>query len=144
MAPNPDVLRRKLLSIEQAVSRLRSFGPVDVRALETDGKLEWSVERGLQVAAEALFDAGSHVLAGAFQEVADEYRQIPRRLVARGVLSPDTAARLEGLAGFRDVLVHEYASIHLDRVVEAMGRLDDLLAFVRDVQGWVERTQAAG
>jgi uncharacterized protein YutE (UPF0331/DUF86 family) len=135
-----EVLRRKLLTIEQAVSRLRSFGAIDVELLEADGKLEWSVEHGLQIAAEALFDAGSHVLAGAFQEVVDEYRQIAPRLAARSVLSADTASRLVGLAGFRNILVHEYATVRLDRVADALGRLDDFLAFVRDVEGWIERS----
>lgn len=138
MPADAEVIRRKLLTIEQAVSRLRSFGPVDAAMLETDGKLEWSVEHGLQIAAEALFDAGSHVLAGAFQEAVDEYRQVAPRLFARGVLSADTAARLAGLSGFRNVLVHDYATVRLDRVADAMNRLDDFLAFVRDVETWLE------
>src|SRR2546425_11875750 len=62
-------------------------------------------------AAEALFDAGGHILAGEFQEAVDEYREIPPRLLARGVISRETAKRLESLAGFRNVLVHEYADI---------------------------------
>jgi uncharacterized protein YutE (UPF0331/DUF86 family) len=139
MSPSADVLRRKLLTIEQTVRRLRSFGPVDVPLLEADGKLEWSVEHGLQIAAEALFDAGSHLLAGAFQEPVDEYRQIPPKLAAHGVLTQETAARLTGLAGFRNILVREYATVRLDRVVDAMSRLDDFLAFVRDVERWIER-----
>ncbi len=142
MSPSPDVVRRKLLTIEQAVSRLRSFGRVDVASLEADGKLEWSVEHGLQIAAEALFDAGSHLLAGTFQEVVDQYRQVPPRLVARGVISKDTADRLVGLAGFRNILVHEYATVRLDRVALAMERLDDFLAFVSDVEKWLEKYPA--
>jgi hypothetical protein len=60
--------------------------------------LQWAVEHGLQIAAEALFDVGSHILAGEFQESVDEYRDIPERLRARAVLSEATARRLDGLA----------------------------------------------
>mgnify|MGYP003694213511 CR=1 FL=1 len=42
----------------------------------------------------ALFDVGSHILAGEFQESVDEYRDIPGRLRARAVLSEATARRL--------------------------------------------------
>ena len=68
-----------------------------VERLESDLMLQWAVEHGLQIAAEALFDVGSHILAGEFQESVDEYRDIPGRLRARGVLSEATARRLDGL-----------------------------------------------
>jgi uncharacterized protein YutE (UPF0331/DUF86 family) len=102
--------------------------------------LQWAVERGLQVASEALFDAGNHVLAGAFAETADRYADVPVRLVARGVLAPATGARLRGLAGFRNVLVHDYAAVDLARVAAGCARLEDLDAFVRDVELWLGST----
>jgi uncharacterized protein YutE (UPF0331/DUF86 family) len=81
-----DVVRRKLVAIEQTVSRLRAWQPVTVERLESDLLLQWAVERGLQVAAEALFDLGSHLLAGEFQETVDRYAEVPPRLAVRGVL----------------------------------------------------------
>ncbi len=133
-----DVLRRKLLAIEQTVDRLQSWLPISASTLARDIQLQWAVERGLQIAAEALFDAGSHVLAGEFREVVDEYGQIATRLAARGVIHPETAERLSGLAGFRNVLVHEYADVDLDKVVDGLERLDDLERFVVDVASWLD------
>lgn len=92
------------------------------------------------MAAEALFDAGAHVLAAEFHEAVDEYRHIPKRLLARGVRRQDTATRLKGLAGFRNVLVHEYADIDLKRVHAGLGRLEDFDAFVADVERWLRET----
>lgn len=141
MTVEPDVVRRKLLEIGEATSHLRAWAPVTVEQLETDQQLRWAVERGLQVAAEALFDAGAHILSAEFQEAVDEYRHIPARLLARGVLSATTASRLRGLAGFRNVLVHEYATIDLQRVHAGLERLGDLDAFVADVEQWLERSE---
>lgn len=100
--------------------------------------LRWAVEHGLHLAAEALFDAGNHILAAEFQEAPDEYREIPPRLVSRGVISSATAARLESLSGFRNVLVHDYAAVDVLRVHAGLGRLDDFEAFVADVELWLE------
>ena len=77
-----DIVRKKLLQIDQATARLRSWMPVSLNTLETDLQLQWAIERGLQIAAEALFDAGNHVLAAEFHESVDEYREIPTRLAA--------------------------------------------------------------
>jgi uncharacterized protein YutE (UPF0331/DUF86 family) len=107
--------------------------------LEQDVMLRWAVEHGLHIAAEALFDTGNHILSGEFREAVDEYREIPPRLVARGVLSPGTAQRLESLAGFRNVRVHEYATVDVRRVHAGLGRLDDFEAFVADVESWLAR-----
>ncbi len=98
-------------------------------------------ERGLQIAAEALFDAGNHVLAAEFHESVDEYREVPTRLAARGVLTPETATRLASLSGFRNVLVHDYADIDLVKIDAALGRLDDFDAFVADVERWLQQSK---
>lgn len=137
MTVKPEVIRRKLLEIESAVGHLRRWMPVQRVTLENDQRLRWAIERGLQVAAEALFDAGAHILAAEFQETVDEYGQIPVQLRARGVLTDATAERLKGLSGFRNVLVHDYAAIDLTRLVGALDRLGDLEAFVGDVERWL-------
>jgi uncharacterized protein YutE (UPF0331/DUF86 family) len=132
-----DVLRRKLREIDDATALLRSWG-ITLERLHQDRQLRWATERGLQVAAEAVFDAGAHILSAEFQEAVDEYREIPTRLGARGVVTTATAARLKGLAGFRNVLVHDYAEVDLRRVYAALERLDDFDAFVADVVRWLE------
>jgi uncharacterized protein YutE (UPF0331/DUF86 family) len=137
MVLRADVVRRKLLAIDQAISRLRSWQPITQERLANELLLQWAVERGLQIAAEALFDAGTHILAGEFQEVVDRYAEVPERLAARSVLSVPTAARLQSLAGFRNVLVHDYADIDLGRVAAGAQRLDDFAAFIADVEQWL-------
>lgn len=101
--------------------------------------LEWAIERGFHIAAEALFDAGNHILAGEFADAADEYGQIPVRLAARRVIQPGTATRLRSLAGFRNILVHDYAAIDPQRLIEGLGRLDDFDAFAADVEAWLAK-----
>ena len=59
MTVEADVVRRKLLEINEATGHLCSWIPITVERLETDQQLRWAVERGLQVAAEVLFDAGA-------------------------------------------------------------------------------------
>ena len=140
MPVRAEIVRKKLLDIGEAVGRLRSWLPITVERLERDVMLQWAVEHGLQIAAEALFDVGSHILAGEFQESVDEYREIPARLRARGVLSDTTVTRLDGLAGFRNVLVHEYADVDLRRVHAGLDRLDDFDAFLADVDAWLAKT----
>lgn len=139
MPVRAEIVRKKLLDIGESLGRLRSWLPVTAERLESDFMLQWAVAHGLQIAAEALFDVGSHILAGEFHESVDEYRDIPGRLLARAVLSEAMARRLDGLAGFRNVLVHEYADVDLRRVHAGLDRLADFDAFLADVDGWLAR-----
>lgn len=118
--------------------------PISLEKLRTDLQLQWAVQHGLQVAAESLFDAGTHLLSGAFQESVDEYREIPERLAAHGVLTVETEARLRSLSGFRNILVHEYAAVDLRKLHATLSRLDDFDAFVADVVRWLDsRSESA-
>lgn len=54
-------------------------------------------------------------------------------LSRHGAIESDLAERLAGAVGFRNVLVHEYAVVDDDRVVAALGELDDLRDFVRAI-----------
>jgi uncharacterized protein YutE (UPF0331/DUF86 family) len=54
------------------------------------------------------------------------------------MLSAITAERLKSVAGFRNVLVHDYADIDLRRLHAGLERLGN---FIADVEGWL---QAAG
>lgn len=132
-----ELIRKKLLDLDQAVGRLRSWLPITRDRLEQDLMLQWAVERGLQLAAECLFDCGGHILVGEYRESLDEYRQIPVRLMAHGVISPSTEQRLRSLSGFRNLLVHDYADVDMDKLVAGVERLADFEAFVADIERWL-------
>jgi uncharacterized protein YutE (UPF0331/DUF86 family) len=88
-----------------------------------------ALERGLQVAAETIFDIGHHVLAGRGRPVPPKYRDVLPALVTDGVLTKGIAERLDGLAGLRNLLVHDYGIVDAARLWELVdSRLDDLRA----------------
>ena len=45
-------------------------------------------------------------------------------------------AELARLPGFRNVLIHEYVALDLDRVVDALGRLEPIEQFLETVRGF--------
>jgi len=65
-----------------------------------------AAERGLQLGAETILDIGNHILSAHFGASAKDYESIVGLLAQNGVLEEALAARLQGLGGFRDTLVH--------------------------------------
>jgi uncharacterized protein YutE (UPF0331/DUF86 family)/predicted nucleotidyltransferase len=64
----------------------------------------------------------------------EDYTEAVRNLAAFPEIPPELAAALEPLPGFRNVLIHEYVTLDLDRVVEALERLDSIDAFAEAVR----------
>jgi uncharacterized protein YutE (UPF0331/DUF86 family) len=48
--------------------------------------------------------------------------------------TPDLVRRLERLPGFRNILIHEYVALDLDRVVEALSELQPIESFAEIVK----------
>jgi uncharacterized protein YutE (UPF0331/DUF86 family) len=100
-----------------------------------------ALERGLHVAAETIFDIGHHVLAGRGLAVPPKYRDVLPALVADGILAAELGERLEGLAGLRNLLVHDYGVVDETRLWELVDtRLQDL----RDVHDAFARIPELG
>jgi uncharacterized protein YutE (UPF0331/DUF86 family) len=83
-------------------------------------------ERHLQVAAQCLLDIGNHVVAEQSLGTPDDAAGILDVLAAAGAIPGDLHARVRGLAGFRNVLVHDYLAVDQRFVHGLLGRLDDL------------------
>jgi uncharacterized protein YutE (UPF0331/DUF86 family) len=128
-----EALAERIALLRSTIARL---GDASMRTLDGDWD-QWALERGMQIAAQAVFDVGNHVLTGAFSVRAKQYAEIPPELARRGVISDVLAARLAGLAGFRNLLVHEYVAIDAERVRELLRtRLDDFRDFADAVEAW--------
>ena len=132
--PDPVVVRRHLLALDEALQVLRRHQGVTKEQLSADRERLWVVEHGLQLAAQNVLDVATHLAASAGRETPD-YATAIDRLGELGVLPAPFAASLRGIAGFRNVLVHGYLDVDLADVVDLHGaRLDDFVAFARHVE----------
>jgi len=63
----------------------------------------------------------------------EDYTEAVRNLAAFDEFSEDLVRELSMLPGFRNVLVHEYVTLDLDRAVEALDRLEPVESFMEIV-----------
>jgi len=135
-----DLVAKKLAGIETYVRELRELA--DTGAMSTDIKEQRFVLLTLQLAVQAALDAASHI-------VSDERLGEPERnaelfvlLSSAGWVPTELGSKLEKMAGFRNVLVHEYASVDLDIVRDIVEkRLGDLLQFAAAVRRRLARAR---
>lgn len=132
-------VRRHLLALDAAVVQLRKYRGRTVDELRSSLELLWVVERGLQLCAQNVLDVATHVAVKEGMDVA-EYAAAIDALGQLGVVSPELAGRLRGLAGFRNVLVHGYLEVDVERLHALLdSRLDDFVQFAAAVDAWLRR-----
>ena len=89
----------------------------------------------LLLAIETVIDLGSHVISSEGYPPPTSYSDVFKTLAEEGVLPPDLADRLMAMARFRNVLVHLYAEVDEERVLQILrGPLSDLDEFVTSLQ----------
>jgi uncharacterized protein YutE (UPF0331/DUF86 family) len=54
-----------------------------------------------------------------------------------GVLPPDFADQIAPIAGFRNILIHEYLVVDWDEVYENLANLDALSRFAALIRAWL-------
>lgn len=101
------------------------------------------VERNLEVAAQACIDVANRIISiEQLEKPQDSYEAI-LRLGEAGVLPQDFAQKLAPLAGFRNILVHEYLDINWDEVYQNLQELGDLYRFMDHIKDWLKREESS-
>ena len=130
----------RLRRLEDCVAELRRLRPPTVRDYATgDRGIRDRCERNLQIAVQCALDVGNHIIAEQVLRYPEDMGDIFSILAEAGILPADFATRVGPMAGFRNILVHDYLRIDHSKVYSALTQgLDDLLEFARYVQTWLE------
>ena len=124
-------LVERLAELRRHLDHLRQLRPrVPAReALERDLSLHNDVLFSLLTVCQLVIDIAGEISARRGERFED-YTQAVRNLATDERFSADLVRDLERLPGFRNVLIHEYVALDMDRVMEALGRLDPIDQFV--------------
>ena len=124
-----DLVAKKLALIETYVRELRELA--DPRALAGNVRERRFVEHTLQIAIQAMLDVASHIVSDEHLGEPDTNRELFDRLAAAHWISEPQRRVFVAMAGFRNILVHGYATVDVEVVRDIVEhRLDDLTDFV--------------
>ena len=125
-----DEIASKLEMLEEYVAILKGYQHHDVEDLMRDHTLRGAVERYIEVALECMIDIGEMIISKEKLKRPDTYRDVFLLLGEHGILPDDFAINLAPAAGFRNVLVHMYAKIDIDRLYYYLeNNLEDIERF---------------
>jgi len=126
-----DIILNKKESIERGIKQIRIYyGLPSEIPFEEDYLRQDAVALNLQRACEQCIDLANYVIKLRKLGLPKDSKESFRLLASNRTISADLAKKLEGMVGFRNVLVHEYQRMDIDLMIDVIeNRLDDLLLF---------------
>jgi uncharacterized protein YutE (UPF0331/DUF86 family) len=130
-------IERRLDELSERLARLQPLRDKTRSDFDQDPYLRDIVERNLEIAAQCCIDVSHRIIALEGAQKPVDYYDAILRMGELAVVPVDFARHLAPLAGFRNVLVHEYLAVDWDEVYRALQRLEDLERFAQYVRLWL-------
>lgn len=125
-----DVILNKAASIERCLRRIEEeYAGNDQNLVENQTKQD-AIVLNIQRACETAIDLAMYVVSQGKLGVPQDSRDAFALLQTAGLLTPDLAARMQRMVGFRNVAIHEYTRLNLEVVHSIITKqLDDFRTF---------------
>jgi uncharacterized protein YutE (UPF0331/DUF86 family) len=138
-------LVERLAELRRHLDHLREIRPRvgGVEALQRDLSLHNDVLFSLLTLCQLVIDVAGELSARRGDRFED-YTQAVRNLARDSRFDPPLVSKLERLPGFRNVLVHDYVALDLQRVIEALDDLGPIEQFAEIVRQVVASERPAG
>ena len=124
--------------LAEHVNDLRALQGVNFEEYVANKILRGYVERTLQVCVQICLDIGAHLIAEQGFRHPEDNKDVFIVLAEEGILPPDLLPRLIQMAGFRNLIVHDYARVDNALVYGILKRhLVDLESYARTINDFL-------
>ena len=134
---NIAVIENKISSVKKYLKILGRYKKYSRRELESDVDIRGALERYLYLAAQATIDLSEAVVAYKEFRKPSAISENFYILEEEGAISAELAEKLAGMAGFRNIIAHDYEKINYDIVYEilhkGLGDIEKFLAVIKNL-----------
>lgn len=127
-------IRERLVELTGFIADLKAQQGLSWDEFQTDTMLRRGIERTLQMAIECLLDTGNMLIAAEKWRAPENNRAVFQVLSEEGVVPANALQDYTKMAGFRNILVHEYTRLEPALVYGALRQAPADLERFRD---WV-------
>lgn len=120
----------KLEQLGEYVRILREYQPYDIEEIRNNRTLRGAVERYMEISLACMIDICEMIISSEKLRRPDTYREVILVLGQQDIIPKEFAKKLAPAAGFRNVLVHMYTDINLEKLYSYLQNdIDDLELF---------------
>ncbi len=134
-----EVIATRLARLAEHLSDLSALKPITLDEYQSNKILRGYVERTLQVCIQICLDVGNHLIAEFGFRHPERNRDIFIILHEEGIIPTSLLPDLIEMAGFRNIVVHDYTRVDNVIVYEILNHhLEDFSRFARAVTDYLD------
>ena len=130
---NPDIIKERMQEIEENIKILAELKGVDMEKFKSDPKIFKLAEYCLQISIQALLDICQYIIAGNNWQRPRDNQEVIKIIATNNIIPQDFAKRILPMAGLRNILVHDYLKIDLDKIYNHLQNLQDFREFQKHI-----------
>lgn len=115
-----EVVAARLEKLREYLKTLKAAQRYDIDRFTSDSFIHGTVERYLHLSIECLLDVGNHIIADRGFRKPETYGEILEILAEEGIIPQKLFRELQGMAAFRNVLVHDYLRLDREKVYQVL------------------------
>ncbi len=136
-----DIILNKKESIERCIKQIRNYYEIPSdKSLEEDYLRQDAIAINIQRACEQTIDLANWVIKNWKLGLPKESKEVFLLLAKENIISKKLADKLQGMVGFRNILVHQYQDVDIDIMILVIEKhLDDLIEFTNAVMEFAKK-----
>ena len=131
---NQSTIKAKINHIENNLQRLKEKQNITLEELKKNIDLQDIILHNLQLSIQGCIDIASYIISDQGWAVPDTLAGLFDILAKHKVISEELNGKLKKMVGFRNIIIHEYGSIDLNKVhTILMQDKKDIYTFLKQV-----------
>jgi uncharacterized protein YutE (UPF0331/DUF86 family) len=114
------LILRKIAGMSEYFDQLMEFRDITVESYSSEWKTQRIIERTLQMMIEVCADIAGHIISDSGYRIPKTYSDAFKILGEHGILDEALSRRMEQMAKFRNIVVHQYDEIDATIVVDIL------------------------
>jgi uncharacterized protein YutE (UPF0331/DUF86 family) len=125
----------RLEQLEKNIFELEKFkSDLSIEDIKNNIRLQWSLRYGLFESVQIVIDLSCHLSSYYNLGNPKTYSDCVELLVEHNYLSKTLGEKLIGMIGLRNILIHEYVKIEMERLYSLLNNLEDFKVFVSEIR----------
>ncbi|MCM2283321.1 MAG: DUF86 domain-containing protein [Desulfobacula sp.] len=129
-----DIILAKSSAVRKHIKRIKDLPLKDFQTFQNNPDYQDILLFNIQLAVQNCFDIAAHIISDEDLGIPGSTNEMFYTLEENGYLTRDITEKMVRAVGFRNLIVHEYVNLKLDRVYEISKKdINDLEVFLRHI-----------
>ena len=128
-------LLEKLKRLEENLKILKEIKEsLNIEDIKSNRRYEWEIRYGLLESIQLIIDISCKIVSNYNLGAPKTYKECIKLLNKFNYLSSKLSLTLLSMVGLRNLLVHEYTTIDIDKLYSFLENLDDFYSFLKEIK----------